>query len=76
MFDHQATGVGYDPSGDVICDNEVVRESTHPSISKVVEVRYGKGYHWEAHTNYSWFPANYENYFCSFVCIMVDIAFW
>ena len=34
----QVTGVGYNAHGRVTCDGEVVRENTHPSIRKLVEV--------------------------------------
>ena len=36
----QVTGVGYDLSGDVVCENEIVRDGSHPSIAKVIEVKH------------------------------------
>ena len=38
LCNFQVTGVGYSTSGQVLCNNEVVRENTHPSISKLMEV--------------------------------------
>lgn len=34
----QVTGVGYDASGEVICNREVVRDGSNPSVAKVMEV--------------------------------------
>jgi len=34
----QVTGVGYNASGLVLCNNEVVRDGSHPSFSKLMEV--------------------------------------
>lgn len=34
----QVTGVGYDASGEVICNTEVVRDGSNPSVAKVMEV--------------------------------------
>ena len=35
------TGVGYNPSGLVLCNNEVVRDGSHPSFTKLMEVTHG-----------------------------------
>jgi len=37
----QVTGVGYNPSGLVLCNNEVVRDGSHPSFTKLMEVTHG-----------------------------------
>ena len=39
MFTVQVTGVGYSASGCVTCNGEIVRNNTHPSICKVIEVQ-------------------------------------
>lgn len=34
----EVTGVGYDASGEIICNREVVRDGSNPSVTKVMEV--------------------------------------
>ncbi len=36
---YQVTGSGYNGEGDVLCGSERITYDSHPSISKIVEVR-------------------------------------
>jgi hypothetical protein len=37
---YQVTGSGYNGEGDVLCHSERVTYDSHPSISKIVEVKF------------------------------------
>lgn len=39
IFYHQVTGSGYNSEGDVICGSERITYDSHPSISKIIEVK-------------------------------------
>jgi hypothetical protein len=37
---YQVTGSGYNDDGDVLCHSERITYDSHPSISKIVEVKF------------------------------------